>query len=58
MFFYILFSKPMAAEMSSVNNTFVVGPSVQAFLYCHYKPFVAGLQGSCTGTCTLFCLTI
>lgn len=48
MFFYILFSKPMAAEMSSVNNVFVVGPSVQAFLYCHYKPFVAALQAFCS----------
>ena len=52
MFFYILFSKPTAAEMPSVNNVFVVGPSVQAFLYCHYKPFVATLQliGSATTT--------
>ena len=53
MFFYILFSKPMAAEMPSVNNAFVVGPSVQAFLYCHYKPFVAALQVVCSGTTSL-----
>jgi len=53
MFFYILFSKPMAAEMPSVNNAFVVGPSVQAFLYCDYKPFVAALQVVCSGTTSL-----
>ena len=53
MFFYILFSKPTAAEMSSVNNAFVVGPSVQAILYCHYKPFVAALQVVCSCTTSL-----
>ncbi len=53
MFFYILFSKPTAAEMPSVNNAFVAGPSVQAFLYCHYKPFVAALQVVCSGTTSI-----
>ena len=48
MFFVTLFSKRMASEMSSANNAFFVALSVQALLYCGYKPFVVRLQVVCS----------
>ena len=53
MFFVILFSKLMASEMSSADNAFFVDLSVQALLYCGYKPFVVALQVVCSGTTSL-----
>lgn len=53
MFFVTLFSKRMASEMSSVNNAFFVDVSVQALLYCGYKPSVVALQMVCSGTTSL-----
>ena len=43
----------MASEMSSVNNAFFVDLSVQALLYCGYKPFVVALQVVCSSTTSL-----
>ena len=53
MFFVTLFSKGIASEISSVNNAFFVDVSVQALLYCGYKPFVVALQVVCSGTTSL-----
>lgn len=53
MFFVTLFSKRMASEMSSANNAFFIDLSVQALLYCGYKPFVVALQVVCSGTTSL-----